>query len=745
MRIAFAALLLAFSASIVAQESNPAAHEPSAWRAGEDGRVIVKFRNRAAAARIEGSGASDAARALAARARVALRAGRTLPAGLEALALDPASSGEPFAAQLERLRADPEVEFVERDERRFVHALPNDPLFSGQWYLTARADAPSAIDAEAAWDSSVGSRGVVIAIVDTGVLLDHPDLGRAAAGGRVLPGYDFISDTATANDGDGRDRNPTDSGDWVTQAESTSGPFAGCDVRDSSWHGTRVAGILGAHTNNAQGVAGVTWDPWILPVRALGKCGGRDSDILDALAWAAGLSVPGVPDNPYPAKVANLSLGSSGPCIQSYRAVIDALAARGVLVVVSAGNEGGPVSSPANCPGVASVAALRHAGTKVGFSNLGLEVTIGAPGGNCVNIQAGLPCLFSIDTTSNTGTTSPATHTYTNQTNVNVGTSFSAPIVSGIAGLMAAANGNLGAAQLIARLREGATTPFPVSADPTVPTCHVPLTPSDLQVLECNCTTDTCGAGMASAVGALAAAERPIAALAVPSSVAAGALLTLSGAGSAAACGRTLADYSWTVLGGPGAVSSTTGPTTTVFAPATGTLVVRLTVTDDAARTDSALVTITATSAATTAPASAGASACLAAVAAPPPVSVAVAPASAQVATLATRSFAATVANASDTRVTWQVDGVTGGNATLGTISPSGLYTAPAVVPTTATVTVTARSNEDATATGTATVTIAAAPPVTPSGGGGGGGQVGWLGLIALLGAAVRRRIGPQP
>ena len=153
--------------------------------------------------------------------------------------------------------------------------------------------------------------------------------------------------------------------------------------------------------------------------------------------------------------------------------MISQLAARGVLVVASAGNEGGPVGSPANCAGVAAVTGLRHAGTKVGFASLGPQVAVSAPGGNCVNTSGG-PCLFSIDTTYNTGTQAPGSHGYTNQTNVNVGTSFSAPIVAGIAGLMAGANGNFGSEQLIARLREGATTPFPVSADPAVPMCHIP-------------------------------------------------------------------------------------------------------------------------------------------------------------------------------------------------------------------------------------------------------------------------------
>src|ERR1700674_61649 len=246
----------------------------------------------------------------------------------------------------------------------------------------------------------------------------------------------------------------------------------------------------------------MAWSGWILPVRVLGKCGGYDSDILAAMAWAAGMRVTGAPDNPYPARVLNMSLGASGSCPAAYQQIVDELVVVGVLVVVSAGNEGGPVDAPANCIGVAGIAGLRHVGTKVGFSSLGPEIALSAPAGNCVTTDAGQPCLFSIETTTNSGTTVPATNIYTDDTNFNVGTSFSAPIVSGIAGLMLGVNGNLTSGQLSARLQAGATSPFPVSSDSTVPACHVPAGPSDLQTRECSCTTSVCGAGMANAYGA---------------------------------------------------------------------------------------------------------------------------------------------------------------------------------------------------------------------------------------------------
>ena len=215
-------------------------------------------------------------------------------------------------------------------------------------------------------------------------------------------------------------------------------------------------------------------------------------------------------------------------------------------MVVSAGNEGGPVDAPANCAGVAGIAGLRQVGTKVGFSSLGPEIALSAPGGNCVNSGAGEPCLFSIETTINSGTTTPATNTYTDEFHFNVGTSFSAPIVAGIAGLMLAVNGNLNSNQLIARLQLGATAPFPTPAG--LPVCHLPSGPQDLQTSECACTTAVCGAGMANANGAVQQALRPIAAFAPPTRVTAGVAFVLDGSGSAAACGAKIASYQWTFV-----------------------------------------------------------------------------------------------------------------------------------------------------------------------------------------------------
>jgi serine protease len=291
------------------------------------------------------------------------------------------------------------------------------------------------------------------------------------------------------------------------------------------------------------------------------------------------------------------------------------LTARKVLVVISAGNEGTVVSSPADCPGVAAVAAIRHAGSKVGFSNLGPEVTLAAPGGNCVNINGG-PCLFSLDTTSNDGAQAPGNHIYTNQINSNLGTSFSAPIVSGIAALMLSRNANLSTGQLLARLRAG-TRPFPTSVadEPGIQSCHVPVNEEDFQLVQCLCTATTCGAGMADAALAVDEADRPIAAVALPAAVAPGQSVSFDASGSAAACGRTLAGFAWSVVfptQNPPALQGADTGVVTLLAPTSGAVTLRVTVTDDLGHQDHADVSLGPDSASSAAPALAGGGACAA-------------------------------------------------------------------------------------------------------------------------------------
>jgi serine protease len=593
------------------QEHNPVAREPrlAAVSTAARAHVIVKLRLDVQRGTLSKQSNDQLNARIASRTGLKLTLRREISESMISTTVDLAQTTE--LAALERLRADPDVEFAVPDRIRHAHATPNDPGFSGQWYL--RGAEVSAVNATAAWDREFGSAGIVVAVLDTGVTYDHPDLGRGDLGGRLLPGFDFVSSSLRGNDGDGRDADPSDPGDWVNDADKAEPTFTNCDVTGSSWHGTRVAGMIGALTNNSAGVSGLSWNSFILPVRVLGKCGGTDGDILAGMRWAAGLTTPGAPPNPTPARVLNLSLGSTSACEQSYRTVIDELRARKVLVVISAGNEGTVVSSPANCPGVASVAALRHAGSKVGFSNLGPEVTIGAPGGNCVNINGG-PCLFSLDTTSNAGTQPPAAHIYTDQINSNLGTSFSAPIVSGIAALMLSRNANLSTDQMLARLREGAR-PFPttVADDPTIQACHVPANAQDVQLAQCLCTTSTCGAGMVSAANSVEAADRPIAGVQLPGSVSAGQAVALDASGSAAACGRTVSSHAWAVIApvsNPPVIVGANSANASVAAPATGSITLRLTVTDSVGRTDTADVVITSSTATSGAPSAAGSAPC---------------------------------------------------------------------------------------------------------------------------------------
>jgi len=602
--LALAAGALAMPPPAVAQEFNPYAGR-EATRPASD-RVIVKLRPQPQASgrgKTESEDAAGRIDDLGRRAGLEARSLRRLGRDLHVVEVERAAPGDSLEATLERIGADPAVEFAEPDARMRPHRVPNDPGFTGQWFLHQNGPGidgtvASAIDAVAAWDLTTGRPSVVVAVIDTGVRFDHPDLLPVADGGKLLPGYDFVSAESggtarAANDGDGWDPDATDPGDWISSLDRTISQFSGCTVDSSSWHGTRVSGMLAGLTDNAAGIAGVGWSNRILPVRVLGKCGGLTSDIIAGMRWAAGLPQSGAPANPTPARVLNLSLGGQGACSLAYQSAIDEITARGVTVIVSAGNDGSNADQPANCRGVVSVTGVRHVGTKVGFANLGLDVSIAAPGGNCVNVGPGQPCLYSLDTTTNFGATTPGENGYTDRVdNFNVGTSFAAPIVSGIAALMYSVNGSLTPAKLAERLKASAR-PFPTSPDTNVPTCRLPESPTDQQLAECNCTVQTCGAGLAHAPGAVEAALRPVAVVTAPSTAAAGETVALAGSASLGADGRTISGYEWSIVSGATALSAATGSQTSFVAPAAGaTVVVRLTVTDDAGQRDSTDATV---------------------------------------------------------------------------------------------------------------------------------------------------------
>lgn len=428
---------------------------------------------------------------------------RARPAGRDAQHLSfgrrlPVAEAQALA---ERLRARADVEWVELNQReRLLQAavVPNDLYYAynspsdlGQWWLrpegeTAGSQARSwgAPGVQSAWSVTKGVPSAVVAVLDTGVV-SHADLS-----GRVLPGYDFVSDAEYANDGGGRDSNPADPGDWVSAQDIANNPslFGGCNEQDSSWHGTLISGIVAAATNNTTGVAGISWNGRVLPVRVAGKCGATVVDITDGMRWAAGLSVQGVPANPNPARIINISFGGSAACGNLYQSTIDELAAHGVVVIAAAGNEQGAVTRPASCSGVVGVAALARDGLKAAYSNFGASVAIATVGGDDT-VDDGLLTLL------NTGTTAPGSDTYGNV----FGTSFATPVVSGVVSLMLSANPSLSRQQIINGLKSTARPH--VQSSSGVPVC------SSANPGVCVCTTSTCGAGVLDADGAVRYAQ----------------------------------------------------------------------------------------------------------------------------------------------------------------------------------------------------------------------------------------------
>lgn len=312
---------------------------------------------------------------------------------------------------------------------------PNDPSYvnSDLWGLNDTYG----VQAQKAWLATRGNPEIVVAVLDTGST-DHPDLV-----GQTVPGYDMIGDVETAGDGDGRDSDPSDEGDWED----------GCDqniVLCSSWHGTHVAGIINALGNNSLGVIGVASRVKVQHVRVMGRGGGFDSDIIAGIIWASGGDVENVPSNPTPARVINLSLGGIDACSPAYQTAIDDAILRGTVVVAAAGNAGADASTttPANCNGVITVGASNSAGGKPDFSNDGPLVDIAAPG-------------EGIKSTMNAGLTGPGLPTYREKS----GTSMATPYVAGIVALMLSKEPLLTPAEVEARIKNQNNQTFLVQGD----------------------------------------------------------------------------------------------------------------------------------------------------------------------------------------------------------------------------------------------------------------------------------------
>lgn len=392
------------------------------------------------------------------------------------------------ATLMRQIAADPAVAHVEVDV--MMHAVrdikapatmkptellsgaPNDPYYAKyQWHL---GNAAGGSNAQKAWAKSDGA-GVVVAVLDTGIT-QHSDLDESLADA----GYDFINDHfVSGRDVDGRVAGGWDIGDWTTTdpwlSECTD---ASNPPEDSSWHGTHVSGTISELTNNGVGMAGVAHAARVLPVRVLGHCGGYNSDIADAIVWASGGHVDGVPDNPNPAQVISMSLGGSGKCTVDdvTGAAIAGAIGRGVTVVVAAGNSNADVGnfSPASCPGVITVASNGITGKRAFYSNYGSGVTLSAPGGGIYKNDASSGQQANPEgfvwSTINDGTTVPTTEDYGGM----AGTSQATPHVAGVVALIlsaeAAADRPISTPAEIKTILTSTSRPFPVAEDQPIGT-----------------------------------------------------------------------------------------------------------------------------------------------------------------------------------------------------------------------------------------------------------------------------------
>ena len=384
-----------------------------------------------------------------------------------------------------------------------IHAVPMidpiDPLYASQWDMHAPTTGKEgAANGAAAWSTTTGA-GVVVAVLDTGQI-NHPDLIANMPEGW---GVDMIENSATARDGDGRDMNPTDEGDWCGSS--------------SSWHGTHVAGTIGAAQNNI-GISGVAPNVSILHVRVLGRCGGSFNDVIDGIRWAAGLTTTwdgqqwsnyGLTINAHPADIINMSLGGGGGCWSTLQDAITQARAAGTVVVTAAGNSTADAASftPANCNDTVTVAATGRVGGLAGYSNFGSSIDIAAPGGD-MSRDSGILSTVATGATTATG------YGYANYN----GTSMAAPHVAGVAALVASLHPTWGPTEIEVAIYAGARS-FP--ADSLRPCVTTSETPTGSQ--------RRCGVGLLDAVGALDMAQ-PTLTITAPDRLAAGESATVSAA-----------------------------------------------------------------------------------------------------------------------------------------------------------------------------------------------------------------------
>lgn len=516
---------------------------------------------------------------------------RAMSGGAHVLTLPSTMTLDDAQAVAQRMAATGQFEYVAPDRILRPAFTPSATWFSSQWNLMATnatittipnssgplqpasGTAVGGANLTTAWDTTTGSNTVNVAIVDTGIL-SHADL----TGAKINTGSNFITNTFRNNSGDSIG---TDPGDAITATDITSNPTVcnGATPSNSSWHGTFVTGLVAAQHSGTR-VAGIAPGVGVQMARALGRCGGAESDIIDAVTWASGGVVARISPsiNPTPAKVINMSLGGTGSCDVPMQTAITNARNRGAVIVVATGNESASaIDSPANCTGTIAVTAHTLEGDKATYANVGTGTTLSAPGGGNGSVVNGLGALIA--SLSNTGTTSAGSPGYSGE----AGTSMATPHVAGVAALMLSVNSALTPDQIATVLKQSAR-PFPAGT-------------------YCATHAGVCGAGMldAGAAVALAKGNPSVHASTSASAVVANNAVTLTATGSAGLV-NTITSVQWAQTSGPSVSLTTAGPDsngnyTATFTPsAAGTYAFNVTLTSNtgATATDTTNVTVTA-------------------------------------------------------------------------------------------------------------------------------------------------------
>jgi serine protease len=486
--VAATAAALSWPAALQAASASPTRKASAPAAPLLVGQLMIKLRAPSAVERVQALEA-DRMAVLSDAAGMPLTAVRAMSGDASVVRLPQLMTAAEAERVAQRLSAHADVEWASPDlpVRKYQSTPPDANYPARQWNLFPPTQVLSQTDSTGvknyvatgganlpgAWFQTRGAASVTVAVIDTGITLNHPDLVS-----NLLPGYDFVSGDAlagapfnapvnfVANDGNGRDADPTDPGDWITAPDVASYPaLCGDTAAFSSWHGTHMAGIVaGVWTSvnpNPAGTstAGIAPGVKILPVRALGKCAGMTSDIIDAIRWSAGITVPGVVANTNPARVINLSLGTStGACSPAYQSAVNDALARGAVVVAATGNDAqATVGQPANCNGVIAVTAHAVNGDLGDYANIGAQSALSAPGGGGPSQLGVAPPLTASDipyyiwSALLFGPTTP-TSVFTDVAGTPCATGCSGPAIGGQSGTSAAAAHVSGVAALLISL-----------------------------------------------------------------------------------------------------------------------------------------------------------------------------------------------------------------------------------------------------------------------------------------------------